>query len=189
MIYLIGGLGCSGKTTLAWQLLKSENIPFFSLDYLMMGLHHGAPILDVDPNQPEVVVTPKVWQVSKPMLVAMLENGEEYCVEGFAITPEHAGQLFKLFPDDLRACFLGYCTIDLEEKWRNEERYRQNNTWLLELSEEEAIAELKTMQQQSILLREQCRQTGYPFFDTSQAFTQAIEQAARYLITSSIDAE
>ena len=45
------------------------------------------------------------------------------------------------------------------------------------------------MQQESISLREQCRQTGYPFFDTSQAFNQVIEQAARYLITSSSDAE
>ena len=121
MIYLIGGPGCSGKTQLAWQLLKGKNIPFFSLDYLMMGLHHGAPALGVDPNQPEWIVAPKVWQVCQPMLVAMLENGEEYCVEGFAITPGHADQMFKLFPDDLRACFLGYCTVDLDEKWQNED--------------------------------------------------------------------
>ena len=185
MIYLIGGPGCSGKTTLAWQLLKRKNIPFFSLDYLMMGLHHGAPDLGVDPNQPEAIVAPKVWQVSKPMLVAMLENGEEYCVEGFAITPDHTDHLCELFPDNLRACFLGYCTIDLEEKWRNEGRYRENNTWLLELSHDEALVQLENMQQESISLRERCLQKGYPFFDTSQAFNQAIDQAAHYLITGS----
>jgi putative acetyltransferase len=128
MIYLIGGPGCSGKTTLAWRLLRQIHIPFFSLDYLMMGLHHGAPALGVDPNQPELLVAPKVWQVCKPMLVAMLENGENYCLEGFAITPDHADQLFELFPDNLRVCFLGYCTVDLDEKWQNERRYRQNNT-------------------------------------------------------------
>ena len=151
----------------------------------MMGLHHGAPALGVDPNQPESIVAPKVWQVCKPMLVAMLENGEDYCVEGFAITPEHAGQLFELFPNDLRVSFLGYCTVDLNEKWRNEGQYRENNTWLLELSEDEAIAELGSMQQESILLREQCLQKGYPFFDISQAFNQVINQAVHYLITGS----
>ena len=47
------------------------------------------------------------------------------------------------------------------------------------------LAELESMQQESILLRGQCLQKGYPFFDTSQAYHQVIDQAAQYLINGS----
>ena len=69
MINLISGPGCFSNTKLAWQFLKQRNIPFFNLDYLVMGLHYGAPALGVDPKQPESLETPKIWQICKPMVV------------------------------------------------------------------------------------------------------------------------
>lgn len=41
MIILIGGIGCTGKTLMAQTLLEKYKIPYFSADYLKMGLVRG----------------------------------------------------------------------------------------------------------------------------------------------------
>lgn len=181
MIYLIGGPGRSGKTTLAWRLAKRHDIPFFSLDYLMMGLHHGAPTLHVDPHQAEASIALRMWPVCRPMIIAMLENGEEYCVEGFTLTPEHASQVIDLFPDDIRACFLGYCMADAQRKWRDERQYPTTNSWPADRQNDEALAEIEFMKQVSIALREDCARKGFRFFDTSTEFEDVITTAEEYL--------
>ena len=185
MIYLIGGPGRAGKTTLAWRLLKGHGIPFFSLDYLMMGLHHGAPSLSVDPNDREALVAPAMWPVCKPMIVAMVENGEEYCLEGFAITPEYAARLIALFPDDVRVCFLGYCEADIEMKWLEERRYPSTNAWSPDLPLEEVVREFALRREASIALREECSHAGFAFFDTSARFEDVIARAEHHLTTTS----
>ncbi len=184
MIYLIGGPGRAGKTTLAWRLLKGHGIPFFSLDYLMMGVHHGAPSLGVDPNEREAIVAPRLWPVCKPMIVAMLENGEHYCVEGFAITPEYASQLMALFPSDVRVCFLGYCVAGAETKWREELQYPSTNAWSPDLSQEKVAEEFALRKETSIALQQECTQRGFAFFDTSARFEEVVALAETYLTTT-----
>lgn len=182
MINLIGGPGRAGKTTLAMRLARRHGIPFFSLDYLMMGLHHGAPALDIDPNDREAVVATRMWPVCKPMIVAMLENGEEYCVEGFGITPEHASQLIDLFPSEIRVCFLGYSTVDAVMKLQQEREYLTTNPWPSDRPHEDALGELEFMKEASIALREDCSLRGYAFFDTSIQFDEVITEAELYLV-------
>jgi hypothetical protein len=181
MLYLIGGPGRSGKTTLAMQLNRRHGIPYFSLDYLMMGLYHGAPELKIDPYQPESTVTPRMWPVVRPLLTAMLENGEEYCVEGFAIMPEHVLQLTKGFAGSIKACFLGYCCATPAQKLEQERRYRTSNPWPLNIAHEKALAEFELIQQMSCALQNECARVGYAYFDTSADFEKAIASAQRHL--------
>ncbi len=182
MLYLIGGPGRAGKTTLAMRLLSRHGIACFSLDYLMMGLHHGAPALEVDPNLPEAVVAPRMWPAVRGLLTAMLENGEEYCLEGFALTPDRVARLDERLRGSIRACFLGYCSADPEAKLRQERRHRTTNAWPPDLSHEAAIAQLEQFRQASIALRADCRRTGYTFFDTSENFEAMLDRAERHLL-------
>jgi hypothetical protein len=182
MLYLIGGPGRAGKTTLAMRLTGRHGIPHFSLDYLMMGLHHGAPALEVDPNLPEDVVAPRMWPVVSGLLGAMLENGEEYCVEGFALTPDRVAEVDERLRGGVRVCFLGYCDADPERKLRQERQHQTTNAWPSDLSHEAAIAQLEQFRQVSISLRADCRRTGYTFFDTSEEFEAALDRAEQYLL-------
>ncbi|MEC1736353.1 hypothetical protein P9D87_05050 [Bacillus mojavensis] len=50
MLYLIGGSSRSGKTTTAKRMLAETKIPYFSLDYLMMGIANGVPEMDINPT-------------------------------------------------------------------------------------------------------------------------------------------
>jgi hypothetical protein len=181
MLYLIGGPGRSGKTTLAMRLATNHGIPYFSLDYLMMGLYHGAPELKVNPNQPEADVAPRMWPVVKPLLIAMLENGEEYCIEGFAITPEHLVPLIELFPASIRSCFLGYATADPQAKLEQERKHQTTNPWPRDIAPKAAIAEFEANRKTSASLKATCQLLGFAYIDTSAAFEAAISQAESIL--------
>jgi len=181
MLYLIGGPGRAGKTSLARRLTAQHGIAYFSLDYLMMGLFHGAPGTGVDPNRPEAAVAPLMWPVVRPLLTAMLENGEEYCVEGFAIKPDGAAELAQRFPTGIRCCFLGYPNADAADKLKQERAHLTTNPWPADRSEAEALAEFERNKLASKLLQAESERAEYRFFDTSGQFEQALDQALRYL--------
>ncbi|MBN2081292.1 hypothetical protein JW859_03695 [bacterium] len=182
MLYLIGGPGRAGKTTLARRLTAQHGIAYFSLDYLMMGLYHGAPETGVDPNRPEAAVAPLLWPVVRPLLTAMLENGEEYCVEGFAIRPAGVAELAQRFPTSIRCCFLGYPNAAAAVKLQQERTHPTTNPWPADRSEAEALAEFERNKLASIELRGECVAHGYPFVDTSADFEAAIEAARQLLV-------
>ena len=43
LLYLVSGTSRSGKTIIANNILKRKNIPFMSLDWLVMGFTNGMP--------------------------------------------------------------------------------------------------------------------------------------------------
>lgn len=43
MLFLVGGTSRSGKTLIARRLLAGKQIPYLSLDWLMMGFNDGIP--------------------------------------------------------------------------------------------------------------------------------------------------
>ena len=181
MLYLIGGPGRSGKTTLALRLLRDHGIAYFSLDYLMMGLCRGLPESGVDPNRPEAEVAPLLWPVVRGMLRAMVENGEEYCLEGFVLTAEHIAEARGLFPGMIRGCCLGYCTAEPAEKLAQERSHPTTNPWPADRPEGDALEEFAVLRDASIRLRESCAEYDVRFFDTGSGFEQVIAGAARYL--------
>jgi chloramphenicol 3-O-phosphotransferase len=93
MLYLLGGAARSGKSTIARKFLAETGIPFFDLDYLMMGFANGLPDYGVDPDDDELRVGELLWPVVKPMATAMLENEFNYLIEGAQLHPRHAWEL------------------------------------------------------------------------------------------------
>jgi hypothetical protein len=69
MRYLLGGASRAGKSTLARRLLRERGVPYFPLDYLLLGLENGVPSLGVTPGNP-AVVGEQLW----PLVRAMAKN-------------------------------------------------------------------------------------------------------------------
>ncbi|MHC5182780.1 MAG: hypothetical protein ACYSPI_00655, partial [Planctomycetota bacterium] len=47
MLYLVSGTSRSGKTLIAEKLMEEKQIPYMSLDWLMMGFTNGMPQLGI----------------------------------------------------------------------------------------------------------------------------------------------
>jgi len=182
MLYLIGGPGRSGKTTLALRLLKHSGIAYFSLDYLMMGIYRAHPETGVNPNRPEAEVAPLLWPAARGVIRAMAENGEEYCVEGFCLGAEQIAEMRAMFPEVIRGCCLGYCSADPAEKLRLERTHPTTNPWPMDRDITDALAEFALQREASIRLRKDCTVQGVEFFDTGDGFEEMINAAAEYLV-------
>src|SRR5262245_29713424 len=116
MLFIIGGASRSGKSMIARRLLHESTIPYFSLDFLMMGVTHGLPELGLDPDEPSKTNAEKLWPLLRAILINILETGGDYLIEGDTILPKHVNELAEQFGGQLRACFIGYAEVDSAQK-------------------------------------------------------------------------
>jgi len=112
MLYMIGGASRCGKTAAAKRMLKETNIPYFSLDYLMMGIANGAPEIGVRPTEGDLTTGQRMWKVVDPLITAMVENKIDYIIEGVQLVPSYISQFEQRYPGKTKSCFLGMADID-----------------------------------------------------------------------------
>lgn len=182
MLYLLGGVARTGKSTIARRFLAQTGIPFFALDYLMMGCSNGAPLLGVDPNEGDQQTAAKLAPIIKAMATAMLENGETYLLEGVQLQPQVAAELSHQFPDQVRTAFVGYAEIDPLTKAQQIRQFDGgNNDWLSHESDEELLATVARLKAMSQWVRAECQTYSLPYFDTSADFTATLDRVVDFL--------
>ena len=189
MLYIVGGVARSGKSIIARQMLAEAGVPYFSLDFLMMGLARGIPEAKVDPEAPSHEVAIRMWPVVRALSVNILETGVDYLIEGDSVLPAHIQELAAAFPNQLRPCFIGYPTAEPLPKI---EAIRSHsalpNDWLSAYPPEQILEFIKSMITFSRSLQEQCQENCIPFFDVSERFNEGAQAAVRYLKTGLIEA-
>lgn len=87
MIILIGGTGSVGKTKLAYELMTKLQIPYFSLDILMMGIYRGNPECGYTPMDENTKIAGKIWPVAREMIKTNIENDTSGIYGGFQLLP------------------------------------------------------------------------------------------------------
>lgn len=182
MIYLIGGTARTGKTTIARRFLAHKGIPFFSLDYLMMGVANGLPELRVDPSSDEFIVGQQLWPILDPMLTAFIENKFDYLIEGVQLVPRYVHQLSQRFDGQVVACFLGYSEIDTEIKALELKQYGgAPDDWTLGYDEKQLVKEAERLKNLSIRIKNECDKYQLQYFDSSFDFSGTVEAVLNYL--------
>lgn len=187
MIYLIGGVPRSGKSTLTRHIRYKTGASFFSLDHLMRGLLRGLPSVDfgVENDRNDQEKAAKMWPVTSHMLDGMREHGlTDYIVEGVILLPKHIRQLQDAYPDVFRGCCLGYPHADIEEMTRSIRANTSTDNWMQNASDEFIEGILSNGIAQSRDIQAQCEIENVRFFDASHNFERVIEQASVYLLSS-----
>ena len=99
MLYIVGGPSRSGKSIIADRFLKSSQVPYISLDLLMMGLYKGLADFGVDPEAHPAAVAAKIWPVVRSVSVTILEDGLEYLAVFPLIFANRGGNTIRLVID------------------------------------------------------------------------------------------
>ena len=102
MLFIVGGAARSGKSIIAREYLRRTGTPYFSLDFLVMGLAAGAPRLGVRPECPSRANAEKLGPVLKAIGRNVVEAGVDYLFEGDTILPAHVRDLADAYPDQVK---------------------------------------------------------------------------------------
>jgi hypothetical protein len=183
MLYLISGTSRSGKTLMARKLMAQENLPYLSLDWLIMGFTNGVPEYGIHDKLFPDEIAKRFWSFFRAMCVSMIWTGDDCVIEGEAILPELIDELLKEFPDQIRIVFVGYTDVDIDQKVRDVKRFSEGeNDWLTKESDEYIIDHIGNMVAHSIKIKEGCETYKLPYFDTSENFSGAIDEAMSCLL-------
>jgi len=183
MLFLVSGASRSGKTLIAKKLLADEQIPYLSLDWLMMGFNDGIPEYGIHhllwPNE----IAEKMAPFLLGMIDSMLVDGMDYLIEGEAMLPRLVADLVEKHPGKIRAVYVGYAEIDVEDKVASVKKHvNGKNDWLTNEPDEYISRHIGNMIAYSKLIRNGCEEHGLSYFDTSDDFPGAIEAATGFLV-------
>ena len=183
MLFLVSGTSRSGKTLIARRILAEKQIPYLSLDWLMMGFNDGIPEYGIHhllwPNE----IAEKMWPFLRGMIDCMLVDGMDYVIEGEAMLPQLVADLVEKHPDEIRVVFVGYTEIKAENKVALVKQHvDRENDWLIKESDDYIRDHIKNMITYSKMIKKGCEKHGLSYFDTSKDFMGAIEAATEFLV-------
>lgn len=182
MLYIVGGCSRSGKSTLAERMRVRHGVPWFPLDALMMGLHHGAAQLGVHPGEDELANADLMWPIVKGALEHLLFDGRDYLVEGVTMRPQTIAGFMSEAEKPIKACFLGYPDVAIETKIAHVFSYKGlPNDWLTRKGEDYARRFLENCRCSSRSFRDDCKTANLPFIDTGGDFLAGLEAAESVL--------
>jgi hypothetical protein len=183
MLFLVGGTSRSGKTLVARKMLADNQIPYLSLDWLMMGFNDGIPEYGIHhllwPNE----IAEKMGPFLLGMIDSMLTDGMDYVIEGEAMLPQFVADLVDKHPGKIRAVFLGYTEISVEDKVALVKKHGVGvNDWLINKSDEYIRDHIENMIAHSKMIKSKCEEHGLSYFDTSEDFLGATQAATDFLV-------
>lgn len=181
MIFFIGGAARTGKGILARGLLAEHHLPYLSLDVLKMGLARGAPAYPLDPDAGGMQVAERLWPLVREMSHSLLHDQVDYLFEG-ELLPKDLDDLRRRYPGQVHGCFLGYTAIDPAQKLLEIRTHAGHpNDWPQGYTDADLLRIVTREIEFSLYLQAECARYGFRYFDTSNNFIQAIEQAAQYI--------
>ena len=183
MLFLVSGTSRSGKTLIARKILADKQIPYLSLDWLMMGFNDGIPEYGIHhllwPNE----IAEKMAPFLVGMIDSMLVDGMDYVIEGEAMLPQLVADLVEKHPEKIKAVFVGYTEISVKDKVALVKTHSDaENDWLTSESDEYIGDHIGNMIAYSKTIKNGCEKHGLSYFDTSDDFLGAIEAATDYLV-------
>jgi hypothetical protein len=183
MLFLVSGASRSGKTLIARKLLADKQIPYLSLDWLMMGFNDGIPEYGIHhllwPNE----IAERMEPFLLGMIDSMLIDGVDYVIEGEAMLPRSVARLVEKHPGKINAVFVGYTEINVQDKVALVKKHADGeNDWLTKEPDEYIRDHVENMIAYSNMIRNGCEENGLPYFDTSEDFLGAIEAATDFLV-------
>jgi len=182
MLYIVGGVARTGKSIIARRFLRETEVPYLSLDILMMGLARGFPEHGIDPEDPNHMNPERMWPVVKSMSRNIIEAGIEYLIEGVSILPKNVKALLKSYPASIKACFIGYTRVSPEDKLRSIREYSNfPNNWSMGYSDQQLLDLINNEIKQSVYLHNECSKYNITYFDQSGDFMGTIDAVVSYL--------
>jgi hypothetical protein len=182
-VYLVGGPGRVGKSSLAQRLLLSDGIPWLPTDVLRTVLRRVLPELD-ELDQGDVsgaAVSELMYPHVEQAVEVCSEEAEQFLVEGPDIVPSMVPRLSAALPGiTIRACFLGNAGFSGDDlaSYRGPKPQHEGDASRAELD-----ATAAWIRHESEHYRSECARLALPYVDVGElGFDTAMIEARRHLL-------
>ena len=163
--------------------MKECQIPYLSLDWLVMGFTNGIPEYGIHDKLWPDEIAKKIWDYLEAMLESMIWSGAEVIIEGEAVLPKQISKFSRKHPDQIKICYLGYSNITIEQKVKEVYQYSiGKNDWLTKESPEYVEDHTANMITYSKRIEKACKKYGLNYFDTSDNFEGTLDKVMEYLL-------
>ncbi|MBD7984099.1 2-phosphoglycerate kinase [Sporosarcina sp. Sa2YVA2] len=180
MIILISGVGSTGKTLMAQNLLERYHIPYLSIDHLKMGLYRGDKNCGFTPLDNTKVIGNNLWPILKGIIKTNIENEQHIIIEGCYILPRYLKDFDSKYSEKIISVFLGFSANYIQENFEARiVRYR-NAVELRSYPEERTIKELITEHKE---FKEHCLQSRVKYFEIKDDYDKEILEVYDYIDT------
>jgi 2-phosphoglycerate kinase len=162
MIILIGGTGSVGKTKLAYELMTMLQIPYFSLDILMMGIYRSNPECGYTPMDENTKIAGKIWPITREMIKTNIENGTSGIYEGFQLLPGVANDFSLEYKNQIISYFIAFSNEYIHKHYNEiimhrsviEKRDDYDSVEKMEERNKKVIKECKENNQKAFIINE-----------------------------------
>lgn len=181
-VYLVGGPGRVGKSSLAQRLLLSDGIAWLPTDVLRTVLRRVLPELDeLDQGDASgAAVGELMYPHIEQAVEVCSEEAEQFLIEGPDIMPAMVGRLSAALPGiTIRACFLGNARFSGNDlaSYRGPKPQHQG------ASQVELDATAAWVRQESDYYRRECARLVLPYVDVGVlGFDPAMTEARLHLL-------
>jgi putative acetyltransferase len=180
MIILIGGVGCTGKTLLANQLMRKMHIPYFPLDHLMMAIYRGMPDCSFTPLDDQFVLGEKMWPVIKGLIMTNVENDHSIILEGFQILPHLLHDFPPDYLDHILSVFVFFSEQYIQDNFDGQiTQYRsviESRSDISDFTPETLIADTNR-------LKAKCQENDMVFFEIETEYTAGMQVVQDFILT------
>ncbi|HUY26733.1 MAG TPA: hypothetical protein VMV27_04885 [Candidatus Binataceae bacterium] len=182
MLYIVGGAARAGKTILARRFCGGRGVTHFSIDKLITDLASARPELGLRIRDSARRRAQIIWPALRPIAIEASRADKEFLIEGDALLPSRVAEFAAGRDRAVRACFIGYAHADAEAKLRSIRHYAAGrDDWTHELDDAALLRLIGELRGFSGYLRRECRRHGVAYFDASDRFVGALQDAERYL--------
>jgi 2-phosphoglycerate kinase len=179
MIYIIGGVARSGKSTVSRYISAKSGMPYFPMDILMSSIIDLGNPFSIDYKADSNLTAHKMWPLTRSIVENIRAYKTDYIFEGISFWPDLLHSLS--FKDEIRACFIGIAAADANEKVK-QLRKSQNepNSWQNEFSDEELLGQVRNIIRISEILKNDCYRYGFEYFESGNDKGELCEEIGKW---------
>jgi putative acetyltransferase len=180
-VFLIGGVGGTGKTLLASKLMRRLHIPYISIDHLMMGMTRSDPDCPFSPLDSGEEIGHKMWPFLQAIIQTNVENDHSIILEGFQLQPECVTRFTPEYLQHIIPVFIGFSENYVRAMSVDIQRYRN----VVEQREPDNLA-IEDLVEQHAHLKQKCREYGVRFFEIDDHYTRSLDELLDDLVKDEI---
>ena len=179
---IIAGVPRAGKSTISHLLSKRYGYQHISMDSIIAGFEKCFPETGVNTYQglSSLETLRVISSKMAPFVRAMLDSGEYDEFE-----PGMVLDMYQLLPEDYDKYIRGanceiayFITSDVspEERFLIQKNYDTENDYTFYKSDDELREGAEYIVEQSIMMKEQCKRYGLPYYETAKQRDLAIQR-------------